>query len=110
MFSKYVTSFRKWILPALVAGLVLFSSFKGPYSLWNMYQFRKQRDRIKSDILRLTEENELLRQEIQRLHSDPECISRIAREELGLVKPGEIIYRYHHQQLQKGKREKKVKR
>jgi cell division protein FtsB len=97
MFSKYWLCFRKWIFLGLAVAVVLLSSFKGPYSLWSIYHFRKQRDQIKSDILQLSEENNLLRQEIQKLHSDPECVSRIAREELGLVKPGEIIYRYHHQ-------------
>ena len=99
MFSNYWIRFRKWILPCLAVGLVLLSSFKGPYSIMSIYRFRKQRDRIKSDILQLSEENNLLRQEIEKLRSDPECIARIAREELGLVKPGEIIYRYHHQQI-----------
>jgi cell division protein FtsB len=98
MFSKYRLCFRKWIFPCLAVGVVLLASFKGPSSLWRIYQFRKQRDQIKSDILQLSEENKLLRQDIQKLRTDPECVSRIAREELGLVKPGEIIYRYHHQQ------------
>jgi len=101
MLSRYWLCFRKWIFPVLAVGLVLYSSFKGPCSLWSIYRFRKQRDQIKNDILQLSEENNLLRQEIQKLHSDPECIARIAREELGLVKQGEIIYRYHHQQIQK---------
>jgi len=98
MFSRYWLCFRKWIFPCLAVGVVLLASFKGPYSLWRIYQFRKQRDQIKSDILQLSEENKLLRQEIQKLRTDPGCVSRIAREELGLVKQGEIIYRYHHQQ------------
>ncbi len=97
MFLKYWICFRKWIILCSAVGLVLLSSFKGPYSLWSIYHFRRQRDQIKSDILQLSDENNLLRQEIEKLRSDPECICRIVREELGLVKPGEIIYRYHHQ-------------
>ena len=88
--------FRKCFLGAAVAGLILFSSLSGPYSLLRIYHFRKQRNQIKKDIFQLVEENNLLRQEIQNLRSDPEYISRIAREELGLVKPGEIIYRYYN--------------
>lgn len=110
MLLHYISLFRKWILLAFAVGLVLLSCFKGPYSLLSIHRFRKQRDQIKSDILKLSEENNLLRQEVQKLRSDPGCISRIAREELGLVKPGEIIYRYHYQELQKAKQPDKIKR
>ena len=50
---------------------------------------------MKEDILHLINENESLRQEIYELKYSPEIVCQKAREELGLVKPGEIIYRYH---------------
>ena len=48
-------------------------------------------DRIQSEIAALQHENETLRNEINSLKHDPATIERIAREQLKLVKPGEII-------------------
>ena len=48
-------------------------------------------DRIKSEVSDLQKQNEMLRSEIDSLLHDPVTIERIAREQLKLVKPGEII-------------------
>ncbi|MHB8876590.1 MAG: FtsB family cell division protein [Myxococcaceae bacterium] len=37
------------------------------------------------------EENRALRREIEALRSDPRALERAAREELGFVKPGEVV-------------------
>lgn len=42
----------------------------------------------------LQKENELLRERIYRLRHDDLYLEKIAREELNLVRPGEIIYRF----------------
>ncbi len=36
-------------------------------------------------------ENGVLRREVRRLRADPEAIAAVARDELGLVKPGDIV-------------------
>ncbi len=36
-------------------------------------------------------ENAVLKREVRRLRSDPAAITAVARDELGLVKPGEIV-------------------
>jgi len=41
---------------------------------------------LRSDTARLTAE-------VERLRTDPEYIEQIAREKLGLVKPGERVYK-----------------
>src|SRR6266705_119781 len=46
---------------------------------------------IESDISRLDSENKQLSTDIEELNTDPNAIEKIAREELKLVKPGEII-------------------
>jgi cell division protein FtsB len=48
-------------------------------------------DRINTEIAALHEQNEMLKKEIDDLRYDPATIERIAREQLKLVKPGEII-------------------
>jgi len=109
MSLKLSTCIWKWVLPAFIV-LVLLSFVGGPHSLIRIYSLRKYRDHIKEDILDLAKKNKLLRQKIQKLRNDPESIYRIAREDLGLVKPGEIIYRYYKMQsLEKPERIEKKK-
>ncbi|PYR64940.1 MAG: cell division protein FtsB [Acidobacteria bacterium] len=46
---------------------------------------------IESEIRRLDSENQQLTTEIQALRTDPTAIEKLAREELKLVKPGEVV-------------------
>jgi cell division protein FtsB len=51
----------------------------------------KKLSAIESEITKLDTNNKQLMAEIQGLRSDPNAIEKIAREELKLVKPGEIV-------------------
>jgi cell division protein FtsB len=46
---------------------------------------------IESEISQIDSENKKLTEEIQALRSDPTTIEKFAREELKLVKPGEVV-------------------
>jgi cell division protein FtsB len=46
---------------------------------------------IESEVRKVEAENQQLNREIQALREDPSTIERIAREELKLVKPGEVV-------------------
>jgi len=54
---------------------------------------RKQQEIQKVNVVleRLNKENALLEKDVQDLKTDPQTIRKIAREELGLAQPGEII-------------------
>jgi cell division protein FtsB len=51
----------------------------------------KKLSSIEADIGKLDAENRQLTSDIQSLRSDPSTIEKFAREELKLVKPGEIV-------------------
>ena len=57
-------------------------------------KMRGEYNRITSDITRLQEGNKNIRKEVKLLKTDPDYIEAYAREMLGLVKEGEIIYRF----------------
>jgi cell division protein FtsB len=42
----------------------------------------------------LREENQKLAEQIERMKHNKEEVERIAREELGLVKKGELVYKF----------------
>ena len=56
---------------------------------------RTTNNKLKEDINRLEDENRRLKKEAGALKSDPEHIEKLARERLGLVKEGEIVYQYN---------------
>jgi cell division protein FtsB len=46
------------------------------------------------DLSALRNENAGLREQVRRLRSDPETIELVVREELGLIRPGEVLFRF----------------
>ena len=90
MAADAVTSFPPrravWILGLLAAGLFLVSSAQAALRL---YHLNHQVAELEHQRRVLLEENRRLREEIRRLH-DPAYVERLAREQLGLVRPGEI--------------------
>jgi len=54
------------------------------------YTLARQAARLEQHRWELLAQNELLREEIQRLQTDDRYVERIARQQLGLVRPGEI--------------------
>jgi len=79
----------RWIPPLAVLGVVVLLAviFGGAY--WDTYQVRREAGRLARERDDLRKQNVQLREEI-RLLNTPEYIERIAREQLGLVKPGEV--------------------
>ena len=53
----------------------------------------EQRD-LDKRIAVLLHENEQLRERIHRLRTDDRALERLAREQLGFTRPGEVIYRF----------------
>jgi cell division protein FtsB/cell division protein DivIC len=79
------------IIPLLILGSLTFFGEKG---IFNLLRLQKEVVRIKEKNLKLEEENQKLKEEVKRLQSDKRYIEEIARKELGMVKEGEIIYRF----------------
>ena len=59
----------------------------------NAYHFEQEQVEMKKTNGGLKQQNDLLRQEILALKSEPYEIEKIAREKLNLAKPGDQIYR-----------------
>ncbi len=56
---------------------------------------------LKQRIAGLEEQNRNLREELEAVKNDPEYIESLAREELGLIKPGEIKYKFIESEAEK---------
>jgi cell division protein FtsB len=55
---------------------------------------QKEVESLQQDIQRLRQENEQLDRQIKALKSDPKAIERLAREQMRMARPGEIIYTF----------------
>ena len=49
---------------------------------------------IKQRIAGLLAENQRLRTQVRQLRNDDRYLERLAREQLGFVRPGEVVYRF----------------
>ncbi len=74
----------------LTVAMLLLAVFNEKGALQVHAQARKL-STIESEISRLDAENKKLTADIQALRSDPTTIEKLAREELKLVKPGEVV-------------------
>lgn len=72
-----------------VAALALLAY--GGSSLARVVQMKREVESLERDIAVLREETGRLSKTVDRLRSDPEYIEQLAREALGLVKPGEKV-------------------
>jgi cell division protein FtsB len=75
---------------ALIA-LVVGSLF-GDRGILHLVQQRERADALRRELEALKAENSLLAADIAALKSDPRAIERLAREDLGLARPGEIVF------------------
>ena len=78
------------VLVVLIVALLVHDIF-GTHGFLAMQRTKKQIKRVQTDLNRLNKENEQLSEDVKELKSDPSKIEGIAREELGLAKPGEVI-------------------
>ena len=53
---------------------------------------RRQAREQETHLAHLRQENVQLREEARRLREDPKAIESVAREELGLIRPGELLF------------------
>jgi cell division protein FtsB len=53
---------------------------------------RKELETLQQKIQQLQQENEQLERQIKALRSDPKAIEQLAREQMRMARPGEIIY------------------
>jgi cell division protein FtsB len=85
---------RGLILVLCFFGLLLLLSLTGDRSLFELYRMAQIKADLERQIEVLTEENASLRQEVEAMRRFPSRAEEIARQDLGLVRPGEIVYQF----------------
>ena len=96
-----------WGLVILFAALCLLVLLPGTFKVLKL---QNEVGKTKKNIERLQAENESLKKEIQNLQNDPFTIEKIAREKLGLVRPGELKIKFYKSDEDTGTKKHKKKR
>ena len=90
--DAYVRKNARQILILALFALLVHDIF-GAHGFIAMRRTQKEIDRVREQIGKLNNENKSLSNQVNSLKTDPKAIERIAREEMGLARPGEIIYK-----------------
>ncbi len=92
--AEKIWSFLRQHGRALLGLLVLFlivHDIFGTHGFLVMRRTQLEIEKVNAGFDQLNKENLQLEQEIKELKTDPHKIEKIARDELGLAKPGEVI-------------------
>ena len=77
---------------ALAFFLLLLQDVFGTHGLVAMRRSKIQIQAVQAQIQQLDQENQELQQRIHSLKTDPAAIEKIARDRMGLARPGEMIF------------------
>ena len=89
---KYLNSMYGFLVLLGCVFCILIYSCLGERGLMNVLSMRQELEKIQENNIRLKQENESLKEYSYLLKNDIHYIEKIAREELGLLKSGEVVY------------------
>jgi cell division protein FtsB len=95
----------KFVLFLLVLTFLFFAFGRGDEGLYQLWQEWQALEVAQQQVARLQAENDSLRQVLWRLENDLEYVEKVAREEYGMSKQGERIYRLRHSTTKKSKKD-----
>jgi len=89
----------RWKSLLIAAGVVLVLYFLvtrvlGEMGVVKYYRMKAQYSSLTKEIAKLKQDNVRLRKDVDSLKNDPAYLERVARDKLGLARPGEIVYYY----------------
>ncbi len=95
-FTEQLRSFfRRNMNSLLIAGfaLLLLQDIFGTHGVLAMHRSQVEARKIQEEINQLDKENQALQNHVKDLKTDPATIECIAREDMGLARPGEHIFK-----------------
>jgi cell division protein FtsB len=90
--SAYLRKNMRQILCLALFALLVHDVF-GPHGFIAMRRTQLEIEQIRQQIGKVNDENKSLAEQVNSLKTDPQAIERIAREEMGLARPGEMIFK-----------------
>jgi cell division protein FtsB len=82
------------VVPGLVLVAAYYALFGGEYSLLELRSARAAVVAEREELVRLEQQIDSLAAWAQSLRTDPVTLERIAREQFGMIREGETLYRF----------------
>lgn len=95
--SGFIRRHKKILLTVgtvIISSYLLLSFILSDLGVIKYFTMKREFNRIQNDVSRLDAENKKLMEEVEGLKTDPDSIEALARQNLGLAKEGEIIYKF----------------
>lgn len=95
--SGFIRRHKKILLSVgavIIFSYLLLSFILSDLGVIKYISMKREYNRIQNDVSRLDTENKKLMEEVEALKTDPDSIEALARQNLGLAKEGEIIYKF----------------
>ena len=90
--TALLRQYCRGLLGLLVLVMIVHDVF-GAHGFLAMRRTENEIKKVQANLDQLSKENALLEQQVKDLKSDPRLIEKIARDDLGLARPGEVIIR-----------------
>ena len=84
---------RRFLLPALLGLAAYYAFFGGEYSLLELRRARAEIENQERELAVLTKTLDSLRAWVDSLENDSATLERLAREQFGMIRDGEVLYR-----------------
>ncbi|MDP8218899.1 MAG: septum formation initiator family protein [Candidatus Theseobacter exili] len=94
---KRFTSLATWLV-LFAFGVLIVIYFYWP-NFVKLHRLSKREQTLRTEIGRLENENQRLRDRIFALEHDPVYVEKVARDDLGLSRPDEVIYKFNEKEL-----------
>jgi cell division protein FtsB len=93
LLSSVLQRWPIYVFSALII-LIALDTTVGERGALHLWRLRGEKNRLDEQNFRIQKENEVLRERVYRLRNDNAFLEKLAREELNLVRPGEVVYRF----------------
>jgi cell division protein FtsB len=103
-YTENMASFYSFFRAILIILLLLMAAIVVPFKVLDqngldrVERLRTELQTLNEANARLKRENDALRLEIHTFHANPNYIEKVARDELGMVGPNEVIYQFPSEQ------------
>ena len=95
LHAEHPRAQRRRLVAAGVALMLLWALVGGQQGLFALVSSQREKGQLRQEIQQLTADNAALQAQLASVGRHPELYEKVAREKLMLMRPGEILYRFH---------------
>jgi len=88
---------KSFLITVLSGSSLIWFVFFDTFSLLTRYRLSQQQTDLTTKTKVLQKKTQQLEQKIKKLRTEPALIEKIAREQYGMQKPGEVVYKIKNQ-------------